>query len=269
MGLILSFQPDSAQSAALRAALRPSDAEIKVVNSVDDALTAIESEVPDLVLLDALLPPNQADDLVAHLRILSNAGHVQVIYAPLIQPAVVRIESAPPPHRRRRRHWLSHLLGKEQWLGHLLGREPARPKTQPVAWSPATFAEDVVAYMCRSFAVKAEIEDRNVRDAQPARPERRHAERSSPLDLSFSSAVGLATTSADLINLSSGGALVRCPVRPDPRLRSRASITLYLETGEAVHRTGRPIRCHVRSVGEASTLYDVAYQFDDMSLCLP
>jgi CheY-like chemotaxis protein len=250
MARILSIQPDSAQSAALRQALGPADADIVVVASIDDALTAIDSQLPDLVLLDTFVPPGDADDLVAHLRILPDADHVQVINVPLIQPAPARTEFVS---NRRRRAWPLH------WFLE----EPRRSKTSPVAWDPQAFAADVAAYLSHSGTLRSAHEQQKSHDQQPGILERRRAERRSPLELSLPSSVRLATTAAGLINLSSGGALVRCESRPKSSVRSQFTLTLSLPSGEQVHQIGRPIRCHVRSAGHERFLYDVAFQFDE------
>jgi len=247
MARILSVQPDSAQSAAVRQALGPADAEIVVVGTIDDALTAIDSQLPDLVLLDTFVSPGDADDLVGHLRMLSDAGHVQVINVPLIQSAPDRTETFS---NRRRSGWPTH------WF--LV--QPRRSKTSPVAWDPQVFAADVSAYLSRSNACRSACEQQKSHDQRPGILERRRAERRSPIELSLPSPIRLATTSADLINLSSGGALVRCEVRP---VRSHSTLTLSLPSGQHVHQTGRPIRCHVRSAGLERFIYDIAFQFDD------
>jgi len=252
---ILSVQPDSAQSAALRHALRRADAEILVVDSIDDALTVIDLQLPDLVLLDTFLPPHETDDLVAYLRILSDARHVQLIHVPLIQ-----LEGAESFQNRRGR----------QWLNCLRLSESRRSETQTVACNAHMFAMDVETYVSRSLIMRAEIEHWKARHERPGIVEYRDAQRWLPGDVSVASAVRLATTSADLLNLSSGGALVRSHVRPDPHFRSRSVLTFSLRSGEEVHQTGRLIRCHVTSMGDRRFLYDVAFRFDEsFALCLP
>jgi CheY-like chemotaxis protein len=254
---ILSVQPDSAQSAALRHALRRADAEILVVDSIDDALTVIDSQLPDLVLLDTFLPPHETDNLAAYLRILSDASHVHLIHVPLIQPAPDGTESF---QNRRGRRWFSRFRLNES----------QRSGTQPVACNAQMFAVDLATYVSRSHIMRAAAEHWKARHEPPGILECRDAQRWLPAEVSVASAVRLATTSADLLNLSSGGALVRSHVRPDPRFRSRSVLTFYSRSGEEVHQTGRLIRCHVTSMGNRRFLYDVAFRFDEsFALCLP
>src|SRR5262245_28145320 len=89
MALILAIQSDPAQSGGLCDVLRESGgADVLVVDSVDRALTVLDSTIPDLILVDALASPGDMDHLLGYLRVLPDAGHVQTLSVPVIQLAV-------------------------------------------------------------------------------------------------------------------------------------------------------------------------------------
>src|SRR4030095_10766771 len=83
MAFILAIQPDAAQAAALQRALRRLvNVKTAVVDSKEAALRAIDLELPDLILLYALMPPDDEEYLGACLAMLPGAGHVQTITIP-------------------------------------------------------------------------------------------------------------------------------------------------------------------------------------------
>src|SRR2546423_1508333 len=59
-------------------------ADVVVVDTPDAALTAIQTHVPDVLLLSALLSPRDEDELIAHLRALDGADHIQTHTIPLL-----------------------------------------------------------------------------------------------------------------------------------------------------------------------------------------
>lgn len=86
--LVLAIEPDSRQAAILKRVVRErAHAEITVVDSKDAAIAAIGARVPDLILVTALLSPRDEEDLVAHLRTLDEADHLQTITIPLLATA--------------------------------------------------------------------------------------------------------------------------------------------------------------------------------------
>jgi CheY-like chemotaxis protein len=260
MALILAIQPDSTQIAVLRQALSDSaNADVVVVDSVDAALAVVDETVPDLVLLDEFTPPRDADTLIAYLRVLPDTDHVQAISVPVIQTAVSAPEARQEP-------------GKYRWLSQLL-KEPQRSAAAPAGCDPDVFAADVIEYLERTKAIKDERSYRRVPGYSEQATDRRRTARKAAGDVPFVSA-RLITHSADLVNVSAGGALLRMEVRPVPRdtgrdFQSRSTLTLLQSSGEEIRQTGRPIRCHVRPIGEGRMLYEVAFQFDtDLGLLL-
>ena len=257
MAFILAIQPDLEQAQVLRHALR---AVVKglvvVVHSKEDALNAIDKQVPDLVLLHAFMPPSEDEHLAACLRALPNAHHVQAIRIPHLVPPSAR----PQP-----------------WLGVGLFRQ--RPAPSFIAGcDPHVFAGDVVGYLSNARALKQEIEERRLDEQQPS-SERRRARRWSPLELPWVSSVRLAAGErADLIDISAGGALLRSYDRPQlTSLQDRGldcgprpGLTLHLTSGEEIRLAGQIIRCQAGSFGTGTAKYEVALQFEEsVDLYLP
>jgi hypothetical protein len=62
------------------------------VRSKNQLLEALDKSLPDLILLPALLPPNEESQLLAYLRTLPNGRHLQV----MVTPYLFAPEAAPP-----------------------------------------------------------------------------------------------------------------------------------------------------------------------------
>ena len=93
---------------------------LTVVDSIDAALTAINQQVPSLVLLSALTPPHEESQLVARLRRLPEA-------------------SAPedPDHSSARQH-----------LRQTYAPRSTATSPRSAACDPLTFANQLTAYLC-------------------------------------------------------------------------------------------------------------------------
>jgi CheY-like chemotaxis protein len=257
MPLIVALQRDPAQSAALRSALSGVvEAEIVVADSASSALAVVDSRMPDLILVDALIPPSETDDVLAYLGIVPDARHVQAISVPLIPPS----SDCEASTEASRRQWsLKRML------------RSSRSDATALCWDPGGFAADVMEYLSRSVAMKKENERRTGADPLPRASERRRASRWSALEVPFASPVAVMTERAELVNLSSSGVLVRTSVRPctpragipDPYFRNRSAVTLYLHSGEEIRQTAAPVRCRPRSLGDGRFLYEVAFRFDE------
>ena len=86
MPLVLAIEPNSVQADTLRHVLSPrADTDVVVVGSTDAAVTALDQRVPDLVLVGALLSSRDEDALIAHLRTLPDAGHLQTLTIPQLR----------------------------------------------------------------------------------------------------------------------------------------------------------------------------------------
>lgn len=76
--LVLAIEPDLRQAAIVKRIVREKAlADVIVVDSRDAAIEAIRTSMPDVLLLSALLSPRDEDELIAHLRTLENAAHLQ------------------------------------------------------------------------------------------------------------------------------------------------------------------------------------------------
>ena len=159
MPFILAIQPDAAQAAALQRALRRlANVKIAVVDSKEAALRAIDLEVPDLILLYALMPPNDEEYLGACLAILPDAGHVQTITIPYF-------DTSSPDRPQSRRLWIGR-------------SEPALL----AGCDPKMFASDVFQYLSRARTIKTEIDGRRLRERK-LEEERRRAPRWLPTEV--------------------------------------------------------------------------------------
>ena len=136
MALVLAIESDAEQSDALnRIARERTEAELVLVDSKAAAVAAIDSRLPDLILLSALFSPRDEKELIAHLRQLPDAAHLQTLTIPRLQHAETK--------RSRRR---------------LFSRKRAAPKTG--ACDPSVFAAQIVAYLERARELQIEAEQR-------------------------------------------------------------------------------------------------------------
>jgi CheY-like chemotaxis protein len=88
VALVLAIEPDLQQAEILTRIVREKvKAEVVIVDSRDAALEAMRSAVPDVMLLSALLSPRDEDELVAHLRTLESAEHLQTHTIPQLAAA--------------------------------------------------------------------------------------------------------------------------------------------------------------------------------------
>lgn len=87
--LVLAIEPDLRQAAIVKRVLKERvQAELLVVESRDAAMAAIRTAIPDVLLLSALLSPRDEADLIAHLRTLEGAAHLQTHTIPQLASAL-------------------------------------------------------------------------------------------------------------------------------------------------------------------------------------
>ena len=153
MALVLAIEPDIRQAGILKHIVRSLvQAELILVESRDAAIAAIDEQIPDVILLTALLSPRDEDELVTHLRRLGAAEHLQTHTIPLL--------SGPRPAEQG---------GKG---GGLLGvfRKKKEPETI-AGCDPEVFAQEVRAFIARAAELKAEAKaSPRAVDAAPAAP---------------------------------------------------------------------------------------------------
>src|SRR6266498_4683507 len=85
MAIILAIEPDRRQAAHLSAIVRhQAGAELVLADTTEGALDAIGNRVPDMVLVPALLSPQDDAALAAALRVIAAAAHVRTLTIPVL-----------------------------------------------------------------------------------------------------------------------------------------------------------------------------------------
>jgi hypothetical protein len=121
---VLVVQPDETQADVLRAIFaKRVGAELVIADSAAEALVEIGARVPDLIMLSPMLSPRDEDALIAHLRSLDGASHLQTITIPQFRTTAAK--KAPE---------------KKGGLFRKKSKTPA-----PTGCDPMAFAEEVVA----------------------------------------------------------------------------------------------------------------------------
>src|SRR5229473_1450039 len=84
MPIILAIEPDRRQAAHLTGVVRQKvAAELILAETTEGALDAIGNRVPDMVLVPALLSPQDDAALAAALRVIAAAAHVRTLTIPV------------------------------------------------------------------------------------------------------------------------------------------------------------------------------------------
>src|SRR6478672_6551205 len=139
MPIVLAIEPDRRQAAHLTAIMRNQvKAELLLATTTEGALDAIGNRVPDLVLVPALLSPQDDASLAAALRVIAAAAHVRTLTIPVLGSGKQQSASGGLLSRFRR------------------GRAES---PEPEGCDPAVFAEQITAYLKEAAAERAERED--------------------------------------------------------------------------------------------------------------
>jgi hypothetical protein len=130
MPLILAIEPDRRQAAQLSVVVRKRvHAELILVDTTEQALHAIGNRMPDLVLVPALLSPQDDAALAAALRVIAAAARVQMLTIPVL--------GSPRPAAAQG--------------GVLSALRRGKPRAaEPDGCDPAVFAEQVASYLERA-----------------------------------------------------------------------------------------------------------------------
>jgi CheY-like chemotaxis protein len=138
LALVLAIEPDLRQAAIVKRVIKEKvQADVAVVDSRDAALEAIRARVPDVLLLSVLLSPRDEQELMAHLRALDNAEHLQTHTIPQLA---------------------SSLEPAEEGQG-LLGRfRRKKGATVATGCDPNAFADEVRMFLERAAEKKRERE---------------------------------------------------------------------------------------------------------------
>ena len=129
MPLILAIEPDRRQAAQLSVVVRKRvHAELILVDTTERALDAIGNRMPDLVLVPALLSPQDDAALAAALRVIAAAARVQMLTIPVLgapRPAAGGGRCAVGPSAREAAG------GRARWMrsGRVRGTGRVVPRT--------------------------------------------------------------------------------------------------------------------------------------------
>ena len=135
MPRVLAIEPNYDVGSALRRTLDVYGDEVLVVDSKTAALESIRQEVPDLILMSALLSPTDEDDLFDCLKSLRGTEHVQTLNIP-------QFRSTPGAPSKSK-------------FSFLRGRRGAAAG----GCDPAQFASEVSAYLERAATHRGELEN--------------------------------------------------------------------------------------------------------------
>ncbi len=140
MPLVLAIEPDLRQATILKRIVREKvHADVSVVDSPDAAIGAIRIQIPDVLLLSALLSPRDEDELIAHLRTLDGADHIQTHTIPQLASTAADQEDS----------------GRGRGLFGVFRRKKDEAH-QTSGCDPELFAEEISAYLQRAAEKKAE-----------------------------------------------------------------------------------------------------------------
>src|SRR5947208_10710362 len=138
MPIILAIEPDRRQAAHLTGVVRQKvAAELILAETTEGALDAIGNRVPDMVLVPALLSPQDDAALAAALRVMAAAANVRTLTIPVLanRPKFTKPGGMLAKWRRGR------------------AESPA-----PDGCEPSVFAEQINAYLREAAAERAELE---------------------------------------------------------------------------------------------------------------
>lgn len=135
--LVLAIEPDLRQAAIVKRIVKDKAlADIVVVDSRDAAIETMRTAMPDVLLLSALMSPRDEDELIAYLKTLENAAHLQTHTIPQLASTL------GPGEERSSRGLLSAFRRK---------KEPTQ--TVP-GCDPDMFADEIAMYLQRAVEKK-------------------------------------------------------------------------------------------------------------------
>ena len=137
MAIVLAIEPDRRQAAHLTAIVRHVGADLVIADTTEGALDAIGNRVPDLVLVPALLSPQDDAALAAALRVIAAAAHVRTLTIPVLANGT------------KKRAPVAGMLAK--W------RKNRAASLEPDGCDPAVFGEQISTYLQEAAAERAQI----------------------------------------------------------------------------------------------------------------
>ena len=139
MALVLAIESDHRQATILKRIIRESvKADLVLVDSRDAAIAAINSQIPEVILVTALLSPRDEEELITHLRALEGAEHLQTHTIPQLAGSRSEPESGSSG-------------------GGLLGQFRKKNDVGPSSGcDPDLFAEEIRTFIARALQMKQE-----------------------------------------------------------------------------------------------------------------
>ncbi len=137
MALVLAIEPDLRQAAILKRIVKEKvRAQLVLVDTRDAAISAIDAQIPDVILVTALLSPRDEEELVAHLKTLAGAEHLQTHTIPQLA---------------------SGRLAADDEGGGLFGKFRRKKESAPMpGCDPNLFADEIGTFLDRASQLKAE-----------------------------------------------------------------------------------------------------------------
>jgi len=145
MPLIVAVEPDRRQASQLKRLARGCAAELVLADTTERAIEAIGNRTPDLVLVPALLSPQDDAALATALRVIAAAAHVQTLTIPVF--------AAPAT--------------SEHGGGVLAKWRRGRSTTTSEGCDPAVFGEQIAAYLAEAAAARHALEEEAAERAVP------------------------------------------------------------------------------------------------------
>jgi CheY-like chemotaxis protein len=152
---ILAIEPDRWRASQLKTIARRIGAELRLTDSMDGALTALNEQTPDLILTPALLSARDDQALTERLRSLGEAAaHIQTLTIPTLH--------TPEPSAGE----LS--LSSTRMFRAL--QKGTSPQTGPEACDTDTFAEQVAFYLVGATEARRKHAPAAVSSELPPKP---------------------------------------------------------------------------------------------------
>jgi hypothetical protein len=150
MSYVLAIEPHQEQAGILRESVgSKTRAKLTVVDSIDAALTAINHQVPTLVLLSALTPPHEESQLIARLRRLPEASAPEILIIPALDgqgySGTAKSSFLDRLRPRARSAACDPLAFANQLTGYLRDRKPAGPRNRTPLTVDAAAADRRIA----------------------------------------------------------------------------------------------------------------------------
>lgn len=143
MSYVLAIEPHQEQAGILRESVGSNTrTKLTVVDSIDAALTAINHQVPTLVLLSALTPPHEESQLVSRLRSLPQASAPEILIIPALDGQTAKSTFFNRLRHRPRSAACDPVAFANQLTAYLRDRKPAAVVNRTPLTAEAATAAD-------------------------------------------------------------------------------------------------------------------------------